>query len=591
MNKDDRQESYLEDKNEKLKSEERSERPFKRAERERVDRPESAIRQPREPRKTEDADENFMSRRLKKTEPPLVRNGRQSDAVDHITPKATGKALEPEWMLGDASIKSDQDQPGGKTLDDFERWKRSMKKNDGSGDVGLPSLTEKAVPSVSTSESLNTGEPLKDVRPPPGFEGAAATDGPDAALLNNLFASVSASEKQRERETSVLPPGFSATGPSSTQAAASSAKLSGSSKFSKFFNQNQQSSNTSPEVASGVRSTTQNVLHSSAMDRPSASMKPGGSKDDAEGFERILAMLSSSSVSIQQSGAEPRQSGSTQQQPQAAFPFLTDDYRTPSQHLDSQPNRGLAETSLNQQHVVARDNKSSQSLRGSIYGQSGRAVPGSSSFEHSHEQLSRSPEHAIMPVMRDSFTNGSIMSKHTQNQDFFSSLLNQSQESHAAFPYASPPSDRYNGPRDPFANLGSHSPPSQRFSPPPSRAQYDLRDIQAARSAYGVRSSEEEYHQFMRQQQGQYPQQAPSKQAPRDAPDHDLLNQLMQEQRMGGPREAEQHQATLNSHHGSQNSAVHQGFVTGVGSRPGPGWNGQYEIDPRIPNASLQYRH
>lgn len=124
----------------------------------------------------------------------------RADDLDDLLPPAKS---EPEWM------QEQDDDPVGKTVDDFERWKQSMKK------------TEQT-------------EEVKTVKPPPGF-----------------------TIEQKVEVKSAIPPGFESPIKSS--------------KFSKFFAPKEPTPN-SFSALSGAAT--------------------GGSKDDAEGFERILAMLS-----------------------------------------------------------------------------------------------------------------------------------------------------------------------------------------------------------------------------------------------------------------------------------------------------------
>ena len=228
--------------------------------------------------------------------------------MDEVLPPQTAtstRSAEPEWLA------DDDDDAQGKTVDDFERWKQNMRKNDGTLDPSVP--------------AIDIEEPVKEIKPPPGF-----------------------SIEQKVEVKSAIPPGFDTL------------PKTGSSKFSKFFSQ------------SPAKEKSETDAYTSLSGAGS-----GTNKDDAEGFERILAMLSQQTKPVER----PR--------PQE-----------------------------------------------------------------------------------------SIMSQHTKNQDFFSSLLHQSQ---------------------------------------PERTEVDF------------------------------------------------LNQLMREQ-------------NLRPQH-----PYPPGYIGGVGGRPGPGWNGQYEVDPRIP--------
>lgn len=529
----------------------------RRVDREKVDKHEMNLRHPREPRKPEDnTEENFMSRRSKK--PETLSHDRQLGSRGEASALSSKRSNEPEWMAADREAVNDENDSEGKTVDDFEQWKQSMKKNDGSGDAGLPPLQDQ---DVSYSSPLKKDDELaKEVRPPPGFEGAKV-DSSDNALLSNMFASISATEHKADHSISVAPPGLV----SKSSSVSVPAKTTGSSKFSKFFTQNQPSE--AGSIDNRVTQDSKTPASSSTKETP-ATTRPTDNKDDVEGFERILAMLSSQSA--------PPSNSRTQRQPHSLAPKSDDQFRGPLQELSNHDYQGYRDSRHPQPHMMKDTN--------SLKPQNNSNYPSDST---TYDVSSRSPERNYVPAMRDSNATDTIMSNHTQNQDFFSSLLNQahqSQSKHSAYQQHSPPNVRYGGPMGSFPPTDNRSPSNQRFSPPLLRSQYDARDLQAAHNSYGASHMSDERQQMLHHQQGQSYQQ-PS----RDRSEQELLNQLMREQRLSSSREAAQYQQPPSSFFGPAGRTAPQGFVTGVGSRPGPGWNGQFEIDPRIPNASTQY--
>lgn len=574
--------------------EDRQDKQYRKVERE---RPDLLTRQSREPKKPDELDDNFGSRRSKRSDVPSTRSSRRHDTPDEAPP-ATGifnKGSEPEWMSGgEIELSQEADDATGKTVDDFERWKQSMKKNDGSGDVGLPPLPDQSLTASTAFDSRGAEEVAKDVRPPPGFESAKA-ESPDPSLLSRIFGSGPTTDKTDDTTAPAPPNTFTPNLSASSQSNSSQLKSSGSSKFSKFFNQSQDSSSSPVDVGAHTKGHTEyHAPMTESADLFSSMTKPAGNKDDAEGFERILAMLSSQTAPEQQSANTQR---SLRQQPPPSQPTISSaPYQTGVEQQRVAMYADHYDDIIHQGQNPGRAADPIQPYRGTGYGQSSRAVTGPMLPDRYQEQRLKSPERQVLPAMRDSSGSGSILSNHTQNQDFFSSLLNQSSANHSSHQFPSPPNDRFGAPPGSYPLPGKVSPPSQRYSSTSQGNQYDPRDIQAARNAYGFASSNEDQRvQFLRQQQGQQTTHQGSRQLPRDASELDFLNQLMQEQRLGAnPRDPIYHHnsgpGSLDNQYGSQGRPAPQGYVTGVGSRPGPGWNGQFEIDPRIPNASAQYR-
>lgn len=597
----------------------------RRIDRDRSERHDLSARSGREPRKPDDGEENFGSRRSKKTELTPAPRGQGRNELDVGASQRSfapvGRHDDPEWFAGD-NEQTNEDDSAGKTVDDFERWKRSMKKNDGSGDAGLPPIKDEDGASIAQA-IRHDEEPPKDVRPPPGFAGVKPVPqdlGGESSIMKSVLEASSQSEtKLDSSKSSSLPPGFTPSlGQSFSMTNTASPAKSGSSKFSKFFGQTSQS-----QATPGSRPVTQPKDTSigskdvfSALDEP----RQGANKDDAEGFERILAMLSSQSAPRQNEAKLPSQSKSHQQpiQPdygESALSAISAEQQRRSMSQNNAYGNSQDRFQGKQQHPQQMSFPPSNTQQTFQLGglefpsihNNGGSLGG---LDRQRNQGPYSPDRQPMPAMRD-HGNGpaSILSHHTQNQDFFSSLLSQSKF----------PSDLHDiGTQDHFGSSShqrpAQSPPHARHSPPSQRHEFDPRDVQS-RMAFGT---EPQHLRFMRQQQQQYPQQpqqhhqgrshqqtqtqslAPAR--PRD--ELEFLNQLMAEQRVQpagrshGPIYGSQGGGggggggTLREppQGGSSNRApTTQGFITGVGSRPGPGWNGQFEVDPRLPSVP-QYR-
>lgn len=579
------------------RSEDRPERQVKKVDRERYEKPASALKTYKDYRTNEEGEESLSSRKGRRSDvlPPSRSGGRRNDAVDDRMAKPA-RVLEPEWMSGALDGEADHDDPTGKTVDDFERWKQSMKKNDGSGDIGLPPLVD-----MGTEITLETGlldEGItKEVRPPPGLSASRASvqDHNNESATTESFSRpppIGELDSPDDRTFSLHPPGFPSTKalPTTSQNVHTAVKGSGSSKFSKFFNQTQTATQDHPQTngPKPAEVAVPRTNNGSDIFANLSGAKSGGNKDDAEGFERILAMLSSQSAPTR---AESQIQNSSQKRTGMQYqePYLQQHRSFNDHHAPPLPPQNTTQSyvghldALHSQQTDPRSSSSAHLSRAPGLPAQQRGPPlNNASFGQTYEHQPYSPERQAVPAMRDMTSGpGSIMSHHTQNQDFFSSLLKQSQGAHSGPPYSGQPTHgRLDG--------GSRSPPHSR----------QPRDSQGHPQAYrGPTNLEEQQHlHFLRQQQAAQLQH-PSNQShrARDPAELDFVNQMMAEQRLNSDsRDFAQYGSHAHIPQGAQYGAqrrlpLQQGFVTGAGSQPGPGWNGQFEVDPRIPNAS-QYR-
>lgn len=295
----------------------------RRSQRDRIDRHDSPLRTARDPKKPDDGGDNFATRRARKSELTATNRGglRRNEVGDDRSSKSVNKSTDPEWATGAEA--ANDDDPIGKTVDDFERWKQSMKKNDGSGDNGLPPLPNENE-SHNAPLRIKDDEPPKDVKPPPGFAGVTPIpqDHSDEILaMSSVFGNSVSDNKLDKSTVSSLPPGFTPN-TSFTQpglASSSPAKAVGSSKFSKFFSQPTQAATANAPTKLANHTPDATTSSGGGLDFFStlAAPKQSASKDDAEGFERILAMLSSQSAPTHHKQGPPpssRLSHSTRQE-------------------------------------------------------------------------------------------------------------------------------------------------------------------------------------------------------------------------------------------------------------------------------------
>ncbi|CCG83634.1 protein of unknown function [Taphrina deformans PYCC 5710] len=575
------------------RNDDRSETHSRRSERDRAERLDSSGRSAREPKKPDDTLENFGSRRARNADGSLTSRTARSKEVDNefvFRASLKTKTTQPEWLAKEAESVQESDSAAGKTVDDFERWKRSMKKNDGSGDTGLPPLQEDMSVS-STHVTRDQDQPPKDVKPPPGFANVLPQPPVEhtfsTAEFGDLFGGINDDSKSVPNTTSApLPPGLgTSTSALSTSQTQGSSKPVGTSKFSKFFGQASQGQAQSPQKVKTPELSSRPSNNGPDLFASLTAPKSTGNKDDAEGFERILAMLSSQSA--------PSQRNPTQSDPMSQKSTVSKAYHDPPQldfhdqsrtQLPQTAFRGHESESL-QHQPPSRIDSSTQLPTGAVFPPQtlGTRPIISPLYERPYSNGPYSPERTSMPVMRDSSNGAStIMSNHTQNQDFFSSLLSSRSYDRSYTDSYGPLSDAFgSGPKQESAPLMQQHTPDQSSG---YRHPFDYRDAHLMRGSHG---SGDQHQQRSRQQpnQSQVPHNQTA-QRPRD--ELEFLNQLMAEQRMNsnqypGPSQ-NPHQQIQRLEHSQP-----QGFVTGIGSRPGPGWNGQFEIDPRIPNAS-QYR-
>lgn len=477
----------------------------------------SLYKVPREPRRPEEGDDGFGSRSRKAT----TRNDDLAQVQNPSRSKDQSESTNPEWMTG---VEETGEDTTGKTVDDFERWKQSMRKNDGSGDTGLPPLLVDNEPEIHAAE-------VKEVRPPPGF-------GPVAPVIDSGTAFGRALSSALDAGTAGVPKLETSSPRDTIPRESGSTRTAGSSKFSKFF---------SPTPAKEAPKPTASVNDTFAA--LSGITRQGANKDDAEGFERILAMLSS-------------------QTPQPS---------KPPEPIASAINQAPTPSHVASHAYLPVDTNYNQRQHTSY-----------SAFSRPNETpiyAAATTDRRSMPAMANlNAGTGPIISNHTQNQDFFSSLLNQSHELTQNMPhnqshpqaYALPPQQGYLQPM-PHGSLQPQSPAAR------DRQSYLQPQLNGDSSQQLPPEARQGFHR------------------PRDAAEIEFLNHLMREQTVSRqePYQVQySHQNRVNRDQlrpqGHQDQLVQQssqqGYIGGVGGQPGgPGWNGQYEIDPRIPNGQSRY--
>ncbi|ORY78206.1 hypothetical protein BCR37DRAFT_382478 [Protomyces lactucae-debilis] len=403
----------------------------------------------REPRRPEAGEENFASRRgLKKAAAQSTRESREAPAW------AQEKKANAHASAAAEAGKDEDNDPSGKTIDDFERWKASMRKAEGL-EAGAQA-SETVLPPLQQAAS----SPAKEVKAPPGFTPAMASTEDGEALMNKLFAAGGASSIQPspEKQHKASPPGHS------------SVAAGGSSKFSKFF------SAAGPTPAARQEARPQQVVQQQpdalAAFAEASSGKPKN-KDDVEGLERILAMLSSSQGQ-QKSGppASQHQGGQRQHHeptggsgdvyasrgnnpsqplrgqgfpgPAAHAPYLQ--YPDRNAMLGMQPgdvnmlpprthptspqkdrnSRGIVAFSPEHEHLRYAQQTQPPNMVGGYGGPPSHRQQGPPMGMHGPMGPLVPPPPMSMPAMRDGSGGvDGILGHHAQNQDFFSSLLSQ----------------------------------------------------------------------------------------------------------------------------------------------------------------------